>query len=186
MKTLNRVLFVVIAIGWLPALAAAQPVKGMRVLGAYPQQFTVQYPAKDWSVVAGGSSSLVTLVHKKGEAAVVIEYLPLQLELAPSEIDDGFAQLETEPVVSRQINVNAVGARVMELAGRRAVVVDFSRQGVAGGERVRQYSLPYGRHLYRLVCSAPAGLFAKYEKTFAAMAGSFALAPAASAVAGKR
>ena len=116
----------------------------------------------------------------------MIEYLPLQLELAPSEIDDGFAQLETEPVVSRQVSVNGVGTRVMELEGRRAVVVDFSRQGVAGGERVRQYSLPFGKHLYRLVCSAPAGLFAKYERTFAAMAGSFALAPTASAVAGKQ
>jgi hypothetical protein len=164
-----------------PALSPTGPHKGYQLLRAFPGRFTCEYPAKDWDVVAGGASSVVTLAQKKREAAIVVEYQPMQLELAPSEIDDNFAKLEAEPIAARQTEVSDLTARILDVTNHRAVVIEYSRRGATGPEHVRQYSLPIGKHLYRLIGSAPTALFERYAPTFEVVASSFAVggAPAA-------
>jgi hypothetical protein len=44
---------------------------------------------------------------------------------------------------------------------------------VLGSERVRQYSVPVGRQLYRLTCISSAAQFAAYDPVFAHIAASF-------------
>jgi hypothetical protein len=160
------------------AAAAAAPLKGYQVLQAFQGKFTLQYPAKDWFAVPGGGASLVVLTQKKQEATVTIEFQPLQLELAPAEIDDSFAQIEAEPVTQHQPTAEGLKSKVADSNGRRVVVIDFTRRGVMGTEQVRQYSLPIGKQLYRIVCVSPAALFGRYEPVFANVVNSFSVAGA--------
>jgi hypothetical protein len=160
------------------SLDAQAPKKGFTIFRAFQDRFTFEYPVKDWDTVAGGTSSLVALAQKKREAAVVVEYQPLRLELAPNEIDQDFAKLEAEPVTTRQPSAADVTVKLIDVGSNRVIVVEYTRKGIAGAERVRQYSLPLGKQLYRLVCSAPATLFAKHEPTFTAMVESFKVAAA--------
>lgn len=163
--------------GTAPAQAPA-PRKDYQILRTFADRFTFVYPKKDWEIIPGGGASLLTLTQKKREATVVVEYQPLHLELEPSEIDDNFAKLELEPITTRQADVNGVGQRLQDLGSQRVVIVDFSRKGTTGTERVRQYSLPIGKHLYRIVCSAPSAAFAKYEPVFTVIVESFRAAGA--------
>jgi PsbP len=169
---------IAVAVVSVASLDAQAPRKGFTVFRAFQDRFTFEYPYKDWETVPGGTSSLVALAQKKREAAVVVEYQPLRLELAPNEIDQDFAKLEAEPVTSRQPNAADVTVKLIDVGSTRVIVVEYTRKGIAGAERVRQYSLPLGKQLYRLVCSAPAALFAKHEPTFAAMVESFKVAAA--------
>jgi hypothetical protein len=163
----------------------AAPRKNYQLLRVFPDRFTCEYPAKDWDVVPGGASSLVTVSQKKREATIVIEYQPMQLELQPSEIDDNFAKLEAEPIGSRQSGVNGLTAKIQDINGHRAIVLEYTRRGALGPEHVRQYSLPIGKHLYRVIGSAPVANFERYAAAFEVAALSFtvsgALAPAAAA-----
>ena len=160
------------------SLEAQASRKGFTIFRAFQDRFTFEYPVKDWDTVAGGTSSLVALSQKKREAAVVVEYQPLRLELAPSEIDQEFAKLEAEPVTTRQPGAAEVSVKLIDVGANRVIVVEYTRRGIWGAERVRQYSLPLGKQMYRIVCSAPATLFAKHEPTFAALVESFKVAAA--------
>ena len=166
-----------------PSGPAAAPLKGYQALQTFQDRFTLQYPSKNWLIVPGGRASLVTLTHKKNEATVTIEYQPLQIELSPAEIDQTFAQIEAEPVSQQQPSATGVRSQVGDADGRKVVIIEFTRRGVTGAERVRQYSLPIGKQMYRIVCSAPSAAFAKYEPVFANIVRTFAVtgAPAATA-----
>lgn len=157
------------------AKPAAGIPKGYQLFRGYPDRFTFVYPTKDWEQVAGGTSSVLSLTQKKREATVVIEYQPLRLELAPSEIDEEFAKLELEPVTQRQPGAANTGLKLIEMGANKVIVIDYSRKGLAGQENVRQYSLALGKHLYRIVCSAPAATFGKHEPVFTAIVESFKL-----------
>jgi len=133
-----------------------------------------EYPKKDWQIVPGGSSVIVSLTQKKGEAAVVVEQTRLNQALAPDDITDLFGQLEAETVKEHQPSAADLQAKVVQASGRRFVILTYGRQGVTGAERVRQYSFPSGTDLYRLTCSAAASQFTKYEPVFAHIAASFA------------
>jgi len=158
------------------AKPAAGVRKGYQLFRGYPDRFTFEYPTKDWEQIAGGTSSVLTLTQKKREATVVIEYQPLRLELAPNEIDEEFAKLELEPVTQRQPGATNTGLKLVEMGANRVIVIDYSRKGLAGPETVRQYSLALGKHLYRIVCSAPTASFGRHEPVFTAMVESFKLA----------
>jgi hypothetical protein len=158
------------------ATPAAGVRKGYQLFRGYSDRFTFEYPTKDWDQIAGGTSSVLSLTQKKREAAVVIEYQPLRLELAPSEIDEEFAKLELEPVTSRQPGSTNTGLKLVEMAANRVIVIEYSRKGLMGPETVRQYSLALGKHLYRIVCSAPTASFGKHEPVFTAIVESFKLA----------
>ena len=159
----------------------ASPRKGYQVLRVFPERFTYEYPAKDWDIVSGGASALVAVTQKKHEATIVVEYQPMQIELAPSEIDENFAKLEVEPISGRQSNVTQLSSKIQDVNGHRAIVIEYSRKGAMGPEHVRQYSLPIGKHLYRVIGSAPTGNFEKYAPTFDVAAQSFVVAGAAAA-----
>jgi len=158
------------------AKPAAGVRKGYQPFRGYPDRFTFEYPIKDWEQIAGGTSSVLTLAQKKREAAVVIEYQPLRLELAPNEIDEEFAKLELEPVTTRQPGATNTGLKLVEMGANKVIVIEYSRRGLAGPETVRQYSLALGKHLYRIVCSAPTASFGKHEPVFTAIVESFKLA----------
>lgn len=181
-RSLPLLLVLLTAAASVVTLDAQAPRKGYKLLQTFQERFTLEYPSKDWEVVAGGTSSLMALTHKKREAAVVIEYQPLRLELAPSEIDEHFAKLEVEPVTARQAGATGVAVRLVDIGPAKVIVVDFSRKGISGGpEHVRQYSFPIGKHLYRLVCSSPSASFGKYEPVFTVMAETFRVAAGAAA-----
>jgi hypothetical protein len=168
------------------AYAQAQPAaprKGYQLLRVFPDRFTCEYPAKDWDVVPGGAVSLVSLSQKKHEATIVVEYQPMQLELAPSEIDDNFAKLEVEPISARQTGVAGMSAKIQDINGHKAIVIEYNRRGATGPEHVRQYSLPMGKHLYRVIGSAPTAMFERYAPAFEVAASSFAIVGAAPAAA---
>lgn len=162
------------------AKPAAGIRKGYQLFRGYPDRFTFEYPTKDWEQIAGGTSSVMTLAQKKREAAVVIEYQPLRLELAPSEIDEEFAKLELEPVTQRQPGATNTGLRLVDMGANKVIVIEYTRKGLSGQETVRQYSLALGKHLYRIVCSAPAASFGKNEPVFTAIVETFKLAGATS------
>ncbi len=196
-KPITVALLIVLGLMAMPLAlldAQGQPAarKGYQFLNVFPGRFTCEYPSKDWDVVAGGAASLVTLSQKKREATVVIEYQPLQLELAANEIDDNFAKLEADPIIARQSDVSSMTTRILDISGHRAIVIEYSRRGVTGSEHVRQYSLPMAKQLYRVIGSAPNAMFDRYAPTFEVVASSFALAgasgaaPAATTMAPKR
>ena len=165
---------------WAQAKPAAGVRKGYQPFRGYPDRFTFEYPIKDWEQIAGGTSSVLTLAQKKREAAVVIEYQPLRLELAPNEIDEEFAKLELEPINQRQPGATNTGLKLVEMGANRVIVIEYSRKGLMGQEQVRQYSLALGKHLYRIVCSAPTASFGRHEAVFTAIVESFKLASPAS------
>jgi hypothetical protein len=173
----------------LPLLAQGQPAaprKGYQLLRVFPERFTCEYPAKDWDIVAGGAASLVVVTQKKHEATIVVEYQPMPIELAPSEIDDNFAKLEVEPISARQSGVSGLTSKILDVNGHRAIVIEYSRQGATGPEHVRQYSMPIGKHLYRVIGSAPNGNFERYAPTFEVAASSFVVSGAPAPAAPKR
>ncbi len=147
----------------------------MRPLHDTDGRVRLDYPNKDWLVAPGGSDAIVTLTEKRAEAAVFLEVVRLTPPLAPDEITDLFAQIEVETIQERDARATNFTARVLDVSGRRVVVVEYSRQGLLGLERVRQYSYPVGGELYRLICSAPIAKQPKYAPIFAHMAASLTI-----------
>ncbi len=137
--------------------------------------FQLQWPKKDWMMLPSAGSLALVLASKKGDAMVVVETTELRQALEPSDITDLFAQLESDAVKEKQKAID-VQARVIEAPSQRLVAVQYQRNGVLGVERVRQYSVPAGKTLYRLTCIASAAQFLSYDALFAHMAATFAVA----------
>ena len=133
-----------------------------------------EFPKKDWQLVSGGAVVIVSLAQRTGQAAVVVEHTKLNTALAPEDITDLFAQIEADTVREQQPAAADVQARLIAIDQRRLVITTYSRLGVAGPERVRQYSIPVGSDVYRLICSAATPQFADYEPVFAHVAATFA------------
>jgi len=139
-------------------------------------QIRFEWPRKDWQMVPGAGSVIVSLTEKKSEAAVVVERNRLNQALAPDDITDLFGQLEADVVKERQPPATDIQAKVVAAGGRRLVILTYGRNGITGPERVRQYSIPAGSEIYRLTCSAGVKDFSKYEPVFAHIAASFTVA----------
>jgi hypothetical protein len=153
-----------------------------QTLRAPDGRFALEYPNRDWQMLPGGGSVVATLAQRNGEASVVVDYTKMNQALAPSDINDLFAELEGEDLATRQPEAKGATPSVVNVGGRRVVVIQYSRAGLRGKEQVVQYTVPAGQDLYRLICSAQAPLFAKYEPVFIRMIESFqAPAPAADA-----
>ena len=129
--------------------------------------FTMEIPRRDWSIVPGAGAVVTSVVNKKGDAAIVIEQASLKQALAPDDITDLFADLERELVLEREPKATDFQTRVLEDGGRKLVAVQFVRPGMTGMERVRQFSIPAGRRLYRISCVAALGSYAANEAWFA-------------------
>ena len=75
---------------------------------------------------------------------------------------------------AKAVAASDVQAKLIAVDTRRLVMATCSRRGVAGPERVRQYSIPAGADLYRLTSSAATPEFARYEPVFKHVAATFA------------
>jgi len=150
------------------------------------KQIRLEYPKKDWDVapangapvsVPGVTWPIVSIVQKKHDAAIVVEGVRLHQPLAQDDITDLFGELEASAIRERQSLAKDLQPKVVQAGGRRIVIVTYNRQGAAGAERVRQYTIPAGgADLYRLTCSAATAQFARYEPVFAHVAASFTVA----------
>ncbi len=138
--------------------------------------FQVEWPKKDWLLLPSAGPFALVLATKKGDAMVAVERTSLRQPLQPSDITDLFAQLESDTIKEREKPVD-LQARVIEAGDRRLAAVQYQRSGPQGTERVRQYSVPAGKRLYRLICVSSASQFLTYDPVFAHMAATFAPLP---------
>ena len=116
---------------------------------------------------------MLTLASRKGDAVVVIERSPLRQAIEAADITDLFAQIEADAIKERQPKAADFQSKVIDVGDRRLVAVQYSRPGVLGSEKVRQYSMPMGKQLYRITCISVASQFASLDTTFSHMATSF-------------
>jgi hypothetical protein len=134
--------------------------------------FRIEGPKKDWMILPSAGSLSLVLASKKGDALIVVERTTLRQPLEPSDITDLFAQLESDAIKEKQKTLD-VQARVIDGGERRLVAVQYQRTGALGAERVRQYSVPAGKQLYRLICISSAAQFLGYDTLFAHVAATF-------------
>jgi len=132
----------------------------------------VEVPTKDWMVLPTSGPLVLAAVSRKGDAVVLIERTTLRQALEPAEITELFAQIETEEIKKQQPKAADFQSKVLDSGGRRLVAVQYSRPGVLGSERVRQYSVPVGTDLYRVTCISSAARFAAYDPVFSHIAAS--------------
>jgi hypothetical protein len=151
------------------------PKLGVQRLIVPGRRVTLEYPKRDWLLLPSGGSMLVNLAEKNGNALVQLERTALKQALAPEEITDLFAELEAQTVHDRYPEATSFVSRLADVGRRRIVMLQYDRPGTRGAERVRQYSLPVGLSLYRLVCAAPAAQFARFEQVFAHIAASLTI-----------
>jgi hypothetical protein len=115
------------------------------------------------------------LYKTNGEASCVVERFRLRQALTPDQVTDVFAQIEADLLKENQPAATEVAARPVTDGGKRLIVIDYSRpdRNPSGDkpvpERVRQYSYPVERNLFRVTCGASNGQFAKYEGIFTAI-----------------
>jgi hypothetical protein len=136
-------------------------------------RFTLQYPKKDWRVLPGGGSVLVTLAHKDNRAVVTVEYSPLDVPLLPDELTDLFPRLEADELRRRQPAAGEFTQELVERPGGRYSRVSFARKGFLGSERVVQATMPLGLHLYRISCTATDREYVKFAPVFATIVETF-------------
>lgn len=141
-------------------------------------RFSFEFPS-DWQPVPGAGDVIASFSEPDGEAALVLARFHMNEALAPEEITDLFAQVETDVLRERQPTATDVRARLVTAGGRRFVVIEYGRIGLTRPERVRQYSFPVGDELLRLTCSAGVELFQKYDPIFVHVADSFTFKMAA-------
>lgn len=145
------------------------------------ERFAVDVPKRDWRTVAGAGSVLVVFSEAKSEASVALEHIRLKQSLEPGDITQLFVDLEVESVKERDASADGFRTDLRtDAEGRRIIVIDFTHTGLRGPEQVRQFSLPWGSDLFRLICSAAPTMFERYAPLFDHMAGSFKLGPGTS------
>jgi hypothetical protein len=174
-----------LAAGWPAALAAQSAPKAAdpwlarsAKLQVQPQRaadapIQLDLPKRDWMVLPSSGSLVLALASRKGDAVVLVERSALRQALEAEDITDLFAQIEVEAIKERHPKATDVQSKVLDLGDRRLVAVQYTRPGVLGSERVRQYSVPVGRQLYRVTCISSAAQFAVYDPVFSHIGASF-------------
>lgn len=152
--------------------AAAQSLPRMKKFAPGGMGFSIDLPEKDWNVVPGGVESLVVLAQRRFEAAVVIERATLQVELAPEDIGEVFLGVETDHIREMIPSASDIKADLQELGTSRVAAFLYVRSGALGREKVLQYSMPAGKHLYRVVAVARADVFDRHLAVMQAIAAS--------------
>ena len=172
---LRRVAPILLAgIGLVTLAGSALAQRANYLLFTDPQKrYSVEFP-KDWqwSMVSGAGEPLVTFVHPRKEAAVVVERYRMRVNLGREQITDTFVQIETELLKENQPRASEIASKMVTQNGRRLILIDYQRPGIDTRERVRQYSYPVGQDLYRITCMALSTEFSKYESTFDIVASS--------------
>jgi len=174
-----------LAAGWPAALAAQAAAKAAdpwlarsAKLQVQPQRaadapIQLDLPKKDWMVLPSSGSLVLALASRKGDAVVLVERSALRQALAAEDITDLFAQFEVDAIKEWHPKAADIQSKVLDLGARRLVAVQYARPGVLGSERVRQYSVPVGRQLYRVTCISSAAQFAVYDPVFSHIGASF-------------
>jgi hypothetical protein len=144
-------------------------------------RFNLEYPRRDWLLLTGDGAVLLVAAHNRGEAWVILERVRMNTALAPDEVTDLFADLETENVKQHQPRADGFQKRVFDTDNRRFIALQYTRPGVDPKEQeiVRQYSFPVGQDLYRLVCAVQGRRFDRYEAMCAHVAATFRPVPPA-------
>ena len=132
----------------------------------------VEFPTKDWMVLPSSGVLVLAAASRRGDAVVLIERSTLRQALDPADITDLFAQIEIDAIKEREPKAAEFQSKVLDAGARRLVAVQYSRSGVLGTERVRQYSVPVGTDLYRVICISSAARFAVYDPVFSHVAAS--------------
>lgn len=152
-----------------PRLSAQSAVRTRTVSTTH---FRIGVPEKDWRLVSAGLNTLGSIVHKDGAAAIVIEHELLQIALAPEEVNATFVEFELATIKEREATGSGFTARV-DPAARRRAIVEFQRKAPDGAEQLKVFVVVQGKHLYRLVCVAPASQFVRYAQVFQTVCDSF-------------
>ncbi len=175
-------LFACSSLAQAPAPAGTDPWFGRTTRTAFqplavPEEgFQLEWPKKDWMRLPSAGPLSLVLASRKGDAIVVVERTTLRQALEPADITDLFAELESDAVKQRQKPLD-LQARVISAGERRLVALQYQRAGALGEERVRQYSVPAGKRLYRLICVSTAAQVLSYDAIFAHIASTFVPLP---------
>ncbi len=70
----------------------------------------------------------------------------------------------------REPTFDGLQSALIDIGTRRLVRIQYTRAGAAGIERVRQYSVPLGRTMFRVHCVASLPDFVRHEAVFAHVA----------------
>lgn len=167
-------LVLLVATGFLTVAGSVLAQRPNYLLFTDPQRrYSVEFPKEwQWLMVSGAGEPLVTFIHPRKEAAVVVERYRMRQPLARDEVTDLFAQIETDVLKENQPRATDVAGKIVTQNGRRIILIDYFRPGLDTRERVRQYSYPVGQDLYRVTCMALSPEFPKYEATFEMVASS--------------
>jgi hypothetical protein len=135
--------------------------------------FGIELP-KGWQIIPGHGSILFTATEKTknnvSSAAIVLEHLQLRSALAVSAT---VAEVELTTIREREPSGRDFSQQIKNVAGREFIFIQYTRLGLAGPDRVVQYSILSGSVLYRLICIVSEPQVAKYQSTFAHVAASF-------------
>jgi hypothetical protein len=136
-------------------------------------QFGIELP-KGWQILPGYASILFIATEKTrpnvSSAAIVLEHLQLRSALA---VNATVAEVELTSIREREPSGKDFSQEIKNVAGRQFIFIQYTRMGLAGPDRVVQYSILSGSVLYRLICIVSEAQVAKYQSTFAHVAASF-------------
>jgi len=143
-------------------------------------KYDIELP-KDWQVVPGHSQILFTATEKtrnnRSAAAIVLEHLQLRSALA---LTPAVAEVELTTIKEREPSGQDFSQQLMRVGGRQFVLIQFTRPGHTGPDRVVQYSILADSIMYRLMCIISLPQLAKYQQICAHVAASFAVRGSAS------
>jgi hypothetical protein len=139
--------------------------------------FSIELP-DDWQLVPSFGAVLLTAAEKarsnQPSAAIIVEHT-LNIEpLNASDVDQRLATLEADWVRQRDPSGENFEHQAKEVDGRRYVMIQYTRPGFNGRDRIVVYVLASGKVMYRLYCIAPEKQIAeKYQAIFAHVAATF-------------
>ena len=136
-------------------------------------RFALQYPRSDWRVLPGAGATLATLAENRGRATVLIEYVRLNQPLKVDQNHDLIVQIESDLIRERQPGATDVTPGTARADRPSVVIIDYTRPGTGGPERIRQFSIVSDQHLFRILCVAATKDFTRYEPVFEQIARSF-------------
>ena len=139
--------------------------------------FSVELP-DDWQLLPSFGAVLVTAGEKARSnqpvASIMIEHTLNVEPLNASDVDERLATLEADWVRQRDPAGENFEQQAKEVDGRRYVMIQYTRPGFFGRDRVIVYVVAAGKVMYRLICIAPEKQIAeKYQAIFAHVAASF-------------
>ena len=133
---------------------------------------------KGWQLLPGHNGFLLTAAEKtrnnQPAGVIMLEQMRLQDTLLPKDLTEATLNFETANTKERDPAGDKFQGQIKQGSeGRRFIFMQYTRPGIAGPDRVTQYSVPAGVILYRVICIAPEALIARYQSTCAHVAESF-------------